>query len=57
MYKPNGEEQRSVFPMVKLGDIIQTITPPKKFQKNEYKESGLYPILDQSQVYIVGYTD
>lgn len=36
---------------------FDTITPPKKLQKSEYNNSGKYPIIDQSQEYIAGWTD
>ncbi len=38
-------------------DSFNTITPPKKIAKSEYKNSGKYPIVDQSQEYIAGWTD
>ena len=41
----------------KLGDSCKTITPPKKLGKELYCSEGLYPIIDQGQKDIVGYTD
>lgn len=41
----------------KVGDIIETITPPKKLQTSDYLKKGNYPVIDQSQVYICGYTN
>ena len=38
-------------------DSFNTITPPKRIAKLEYKNSGKYPIVDQSQEYIAGWTD
>ncbi|EAK9940004.1 hypothetical protein IO476_000650 [Campylobacter coli] len=38
-------------------DSFNTITPPKKIAKSEYKNSGKHPIVDQSQEYIAGWTD
>lgn len=38
-------------------DSFNTITPPKRIAKLEYKNSGKYPIVDQSQKYIAGWTD
>ena len=32
-------------------------SPTKKLQSGEYKAEGLYPIVDQSQSYICGYSD
>ena len=43
----------------KLGEIaeITVISPKRKLKKNEYLEEGLYPIIDQGQNFIVGYTN
>ena len=41
----------------KLGEVCKTITPPKKLTKENYIEKGLYPVIDQGQSDIVGYTD
>ena len=43
----------------KLGDIaeIKVISPKRKLKKNEYLDEGLYPIIDQGQNFIVGYTN
>ena len=41
----------------KLGEIIATIVPKKKLQTSDYKLGGKYPIIDQSQSYICGYSD
>lgn len=43
--------------VAKVGDVIKTITPPKKLNSSEYKKTGKYPIIDQSQSYICGYSD
>ncbi|GAB5517197.1 restriction endonuclease subunit S [Rhodopirellula baltica] len=40
-----------------LSDLIQTITPPKKLQTFQYKEDGLFPIVDQSPHQSCGRTD
>lgn len=45
------------WPMVRLGDVISTVTPPEKLQKEDYFFTGRYPIIDQSQSYIAGSTD
>ena len=50
--RPNGK-----WPMVKLGEVIRTITPPKKLQKSDFGQQGSYPIIDQSQDEIAGWTD
>lgn len=41
----------------KLGDVCKTITPPIKLQKADYYHQGRYPIIDQGQVEVVGFTD
>ena len=41
----------------KLEYTISTIIPPLKLQTSEYKSYGKYPIIDQSQSYICGWTD
>jgi len=43
--------------MVELGDVIDTITPPKKLQTTEFMTTGKYPIIDQSQNDIAGWSD
>ncbi len=41
----------------KIGSVCKVITPPKKLKKECYQKEGLYPIIDQGQSNIVGYTD
>lgn len=43
----------------KLGEIkeIKVISPKKKIKKQQYLEEGRYPIIDQGQNFIVGYTN
>lgn len=41
----------------KIKDICKTITPPTKIATNCYSACGNYPIIDQGQKDIVGYTD
>lgn len=36
---------------------IRVMTPPKKIAKKSYKEHGEFPIIDQGQEFIIGYTD
>jgi type I restriction enzyme S subunit len=38
-------------------EIIITVTPPKKLQTSDYQTEGEFPIVDQSQDYICGWTD
>jgi len=41
----------------RLGELVTTITPPKKLQTTEYQPSGRFPIIDQSPNAICGWTD
>ena len=43
----------------KLGEIkeITVVTPKTKLKKIDYKPEGKYPIIDQGQEFIVGYTN
>jgi len=47
----------STYPMMKLQELIETITPPAKIQKADFGVKGRFPILDQSQNEIAGWTD
>lgn len=40
-----------------VGDLIHTVTPPKKLQTADYQPEGEFPIIDQSQEYICGWTN
>lgn len=42
---------------VNVEEVIRVITPPSKIQKNNYCMDGKYPIIDQSQNNIAGWTD
>lgn len=42
---------------VEFNELVKTITPPKKIQKNNFNKSGKYPIVDQSQNKIAGWTE
>jgi len=41
----------------KLGEVCKIVSPPKKLGKELYSDVGLYPIIDQGQKEIVGFTD
>ena len=62
-YNLSGEnyyERKSVpssYPRYPLGSLIDTVTPPAKIPKSAFKPAGLYPIIDQSQKEIAGYTN
>ena len=38
-------------------NLVSTVTPPKKLLSSFYKSKGRFPIIDQSQEYICGWTD
>lgn len=38
-------------------ELIVTVTPPKKLQTSDYQQEGEFPIVDQSQDYICGWTN
>jgi type I restriction enzyme S subunit len=40
-----------------LSELILTVTPPKKLLTSSYLNAGLFPIIDQSQNYICGWTN
>ncbi len=42
---------------VSLSNITKTITPNKKLQTSQYMLNGSYPIIDQSQLPVAGWTD
>lgn len=53
------EEQQPIttYPWHKVGTLINTITPPVKIQKSAFAKTGLFPIIDQSQNDIAGWTN
>ncbi len=48
---PNGVEYKSV------GDISTTLVPATKVKSHDYLLTGKYPVIDQGQDYIGGYTN
>lgn len=40
-----------------IGKLCKVISAPKKLNKKEYKNTGLFPIIDQGKNFIVGYTN
>jgi type I restriction enzyme M protein len=62
-YNLSGEKYRenatpfSNFPWRTVESLVETITPPNKIPKTEFGEAGRYPIIDQSQNPIAGWTD
>lgn len=47
----------SVWTEASLEDLVTTIAPPAKLQSSSYRVSGRFPIVDQSQQAICGWTD
>ena len=47
-----GEWEEKLF-----SDVCNTVTPPLKLQSRDYQKEGKYPIVDQSQDLICGWTD
>jgi type I restriction enzyme, S subunit len=41
----------------KVDDLVDTVTPPKKLPTAAYASSGAFPVIDQSQSDICGWTD
>jgi type I restriction enzyme S subunit len=40
-----------------LKGLVTTVTPPKKLTSGQYEDEGHFPIIDQSQDYICGWTN
>lgn len=41
----------------KVASLVSTVTPPKKLLSSDYLEEGAYPVIDQSQSEICGWTN
>lgn len=52
-----GEAKSTNFPWMKVESLVETITPPIKIQKTAFGTTGRFPIIDQSQDEIAGWTD
>jgi type I restriction enzyme M protein len=52
-----GAAQSTHFPWRKIESVVETITPPAKIQKTLFGLVGQFPIIDQSQDEIAGWTD
>jgi len=51
------EARPTNYPWRPIGSLVTTITPPAKIPKTEFGASGRFPIIDQSQNEIAGWTD
>lgn len=52
-----GAAQSTHFPWKTVESLVETITPPTKIQKTAFGVAGRFPIIDQSQDDIAGWTD
>ncbi|WP_298506675.1 N-6 DNA methylase [uncultured Sphaerochaeta sp.] len=55
-YRESGPQTGS-FPWHKIEALVRTVTPPAKIQKTSFGTAGRFPIIDQSQEHIAGWTD
>lgn len=56
-YKPSSLALDTEWPFVKIEDVVQTVSPPTKILKTEFKSAGSFPIIDQSLDEIAGWTN
>lgn len=56
-FKKTTDFSNVKWPVVSIEDVVTTVTPPVKIKKIHFKETGSYPIIDQSQDEISGWTD
>jgi type I restriction enzyme M protein len=56
-YKAGVDHSNVKWPIVKLGEICKSITPPKKIPSTLIKDFGKYQVIDQSQNPVAGWTD
>ena len=52
-----GEVRSTRYPFVKIETVVGTISPPTKIQKSNFCDNGRFPIIDQSQHEIAGWTN
>ncbi len=56
-YRESEIQVNQKWPMVELGEVIGTITPPKKIPKSSFSKSGRFAIIDQSQEEFAGWSN
>ena len=49
--------QGPVWDQATVADLVETVAPPKKLNTSTYLADGRFPIIDQSQNYICGWTN
>ena len=47
----------SSWPLIEIGKVIKTVTPPGRIQARDFGDDGKYPVIDQSQNPVAGWTD
>ena len=47
----------SSWPLIEIGKVIKTVTPPARIQARDFSDDGKYPVIDQSQNPVAGWTD
>ena len=52
-----GFARDSGWDYVTVADLVDTVIPPKKLPSSTYRPDGRFPIIDQSQSYICGWTN
>ena len=55
-YRESNNKSRR-YAWASISSLVRTITPPAKIPKADYTETGQFPIIDQSQNEISGWTD
>ncbi len=56
-YQVAVDYSNAKWPFINLLDVVDTITPPIKISKVDFLSTGKYPIIDQSQEFISGWTN
>ncbi len=56
-YRIATDYTNAKWPMVRFDDVISTIIPPVKISREYFKTNGSFPIIDQSQDEIAGWTN
>lgn len=49
--------ENSSYPLVKIEDLINSVKYPEKVLKSDFMKEGKYPIIDQSDNFIAGYSN
>lgn len=52
-----GGVKTTEYELFQIGSLVNTVPPPAKIQKTDFGQTGKFPIIDQSQDAIAGWTD